>query len=202
MSATAGWHLDRLVAALARAGWATLDGRQGGGPRAILRALADLLPHGSATGRVTAPQLAEASGLSEKWTRVVLARLEAAGIITWIRGGIVNGRPTASIVKVSKKALANLINRARPEHDKRVSRRAAATAERIRTTVTMNTIRRRRVDTVPSAKPTYLHAELSTALPPIGEVTRALRAPDVGLPASVTSGFRQQLRMRLAGVAA
>lgn len=202
MSATAGWNLDRLVAALARAGWANLDGRQGGGPRAVLRALADLLPHGSATGRVTANQLADAAGLSEKWTRVVLARLEAGGIITWIRGGIVNGRPTASIVTVSKRVLARLINRARPEHDQRVARRAAATAERIRTTVVMNTIRRRRDAAPEQPKPTQTHAELSTALPPIGEVTRALRAPDVGLPASVTSGFRQQLRMRLAGVAA
>ncbi len=202
MTATAGWPLPRLVAALARAGWDVLDGRKGGGPRAVLRALVDLLPHGSATGLVTAPQIAEAAGLSERWTRETLLRLEVAGMIQWTRGTIINGRPTASIIKVSKRAIADLVNRARPVRDARLARRAAETSKRIQDTLRLRTLRPRRAAEPARQATARPRPALSAALPPYGEVTGAVPAPQVGLSPDRTSTFRQQLRLRLAGVAA
>lgn len=139
-TASAGWPLDRLVSALARAGWAELDKRRAGGYRAVLRALTDLLPHGSATGMVTANQLADAAGMSERWTRDRLGWLEHAGIITWTRGGIRDGRPTPSLITVSKRALADLVNRARGQISERLAARAAETSKRIRETIRLATL--------------------------------------------------------------
>ena len=202
MSATAGWPLDRLVAALARAGWDVLDGRRGGGPRAVLRALTDLLPHGSATGYATAPQIADAAGLSERWTRETLTRLESAGVITWTRGTIINGRPTASIIKVSKRVLADLVNRGRKVRDSRLARRAAETSRRIQETLRMATIRPRRAAKTAPAPSATPRAALSAALPPIGEETQPQRGAVVALAPDQIVSFRQQLRARLAGAAA
>ena len=202
MTATAAWPLDRLVSSLARAGWDVLDGRKGGGPRAVLRALADLLPHGSATGLVTAPQIADAAGLSERWTRETLTRLEYAGVIRWTRGTIINGRPTASIIRVSKRALADLVNRGRKVRDAKLVARAAATAARIKETLRMATVRPRKTDAPRPAHRVAARPALSAALPPIGEVTRAQEAPVVPVAPERIASLRQQLRARLAGVAA
>lgn len=176
MSVTAAWPLPRLVSALARAGWHELHGRRGGAYRAILRALCDLLPHGSATGHVTAPQLADAAGISERWARHILTGLEEAGLITWTRGGIIDGRPTPSLIRVSKQALADLVRRARPEHDAELARRAATTAQRLRDTLRLRTLRRsqpaRSTARREPRRAAPVHAELSATLPPNGEVTQ------------------------------
>ena len=202
MSLTAQAPLPVLLDALARAGWADLDGRAAQGVRSTLRAICALLPHGSATGLVTAPQIADAAGLSERWTRETLTRLESAGVITWTRGTIINGRPTASIIKVSKRVLADLVNRGRKVRDSRLARRAAETSRRIQETLRMATIRPRRAakpEPAPTARP---RAALSATLPPIGEETQPQRGAVVALAPDQISGFRQQLRARLAGAAA
>lgn len=186
MTATASWSLPRLLSALARSGWDELAGRRGGALRGLLRGLSDLLPHGSATGLVTAEQLAAAAGISERWARDRLKVLESAGIITWTRGGIVDGRPTPSLIRVSKRALAELVNHARPIRDAELARRAEATAIRLRDTLRRSTLVRRSAPTstrtrscsAPSAAPWWVrsstaapHAELGATLPPYGEET-------------------------------
>ena len=166
MSVTASWPLPRLVSAIARAGWDELAGRRGGGYRAVLRALADLLPERSAVGLVTAPQIADAAGITERWARHILTGLEEAGVIVWTRGTIVDGRPQPSLIKVSKKVLAALVQRSRSTKDARLAARAAETSKRIRETLRMRTLyrsQRRRPAQAASPAP---RAELSATLPP------------------------------------
>jgi DNA-binding FadR family transcriptional regulator len=78
-----------ILTSLARAGWGEISGSEHKGTRAMLRALVDLLPYGSGEGLVTAPQLADVSGYSERWVRSRLSELEALGLILWRRGGVV-----------------------------------------------------------------------------------------------------------------
>lgn len=170
---SAGWPLDRLVSALARAGWDDLTGRVAGGVRATLRALADLLPHGSALGEVTANQIADASGLCNSWTRRCLSVLEDMGIITWTRGGITDGRPIPSIIKVSKQAVADLANRARRSLPPRLEERATATARRVRDTLRTRSTMHRRPRRPARTKHVATTALLSKTLPPRGEEPKA-----------------------------
>lgn len=177
MTATAAWPLPRLVSALAKAGWGDLHGRAGGGVRGVLRALCDLLPHGAAVGHVTAPQLADAAGLQERWTRSCLAVLEDAGVITWTRGTIIDGQPRPSLIRVSKRALAALVNTARRQADGRLAQRRSDTAHRIRTTLRARTIYRARKHGPDKQRNPPVRAELQPTLPPPGEVTGTLKRP-------------------------
>ena len=126
----AGAPLGVLVDALARAGWGPFAGRYWAATRAILHALGRLLG-ASGQGLTTAPQIADAAGYSEVWVRRKLHELEEAGLLTWDRGGIVDGAPTASFIRVSKVQLADTVSRAREEAGPKVLERARATARRI-----------------------------------------------------------------------
>lgn len=206
MTATAGWPLDRLVKALAKSGWDVLTGRQGGGYRAVLRALADLLPATSGSGLVTAPQIADVAGLSEKWARHILTQLEAAGVIRWTRGTIIAGKPHPSLIRVSKRALADLVNRGRRAGDDRLARRAAETARRIRETLRQATLARRpapRPIEPPTpipvrSRPAPPRAELSATLPPNGEGPGVVTSPGSVSPEQIAT-HRAALRAALAG---
>lgn len=205
MSVTAAWPLDRLVAAIARAGWDELAGRRGGAYRGILRALADLLPHGSATGLVTSPQLADAAGISERWARHILAGLEEAGLITWTRGTIIDGKPRPSLIRVNKRALADLVRRARRDGDARLAKRAAATAQRLRDTLRTRSLYRTTQGKQRNPAP---RAELSPTLPLKREVTGEEQPPPppvtrtlIGTTPPVGSR-RAQLRAAIAARAA
>ena len=181
MSVTASWPLPRLVSAIARAGWDELAGRRGGGYRAVLRALADLLPERSAVGLVTAPQIADAAGITERWARHILTGLEEAGVIAWTRGTIVDGRPQPSLIKVSKKVLAALVQRSRSTKDARLAARAAETSKRIRETLRMRTLyRSQRRRPAPAASPAP-RAELSATLPPFRGGSRGPEGPALPL---------------------
>ena len=185
MSLNAAAPLPVILDALARAGWADLDGRAAQGVRSVLRGLAALLPHRSAVGLVTANQVADAAGLKSRQTRENPQVLEASGLIVWTRGGIVEGRPQPGVIKVNKKALVLLVRRARKELPARLARRAADTAQRVRDTLNVRTLRNRGLaqawrahkatsDKPPSPKP---HAAFSATLPPFGEVTGRPKAP-------------------------
>ncbi len=163
----AGWACPALVDALARAGWGVLDGRRGGAARSVLRALAQLLPSRSACGMVTANQVADVAGCTSKWARSTLGVLERAGIITWTRGGIVEGRPTPSLIRVSKRALVALIRDARGKHAKRLRGRAASFARRLADELTHRTIVRRSTTPRRQRRNGGRHAELSGTLPPL-----------------------------------
>lgn len=128
---TAHWPVPSLVTSLSRAGWGPLAGREGQGVRSTLRGLMDLLPHRSGQGLVTAAQVAETAGLSERWVRTCLHLLEDAGIITWSRGGVVEGRPTPSFIRIVKRALVELIHAARSEITQVRADRAKTTRARI-----------------------------------------------------------------------
>lgn len=127
---TAGWPLGRIVEALARAGWGPFTGRYYGATRAILSALGSLLG-ASGQGMVTAGQIADAAGYSDKWVFRKLAELEEAGVLTWQRGGIENGRPAPGFIRVSKQQLADVVNRAREVGNPKALERARETAQRI-----------------------------------------------------------------------
>lgn len=177
--ARAGWKLPALVDALARAGWGVLAGRQGGAVRSILRALAQSLPAGSATGLVSARQLADMSGLSDRWTRSTLEVFELAGIITWTRGGIIDGRPTPSLIRVNKRAIASLVNHARRKHAATLRGRAASFARRLADELRNRTVLRKQKPRPRRNAPS--HAELSATLPPFRGRDTAHEAPRISL---------------------
>lgn len=120
-----------LVRSLRRAGWGPLGGREWGGVRAVLDALAATLPDRSGEGLMTMPQLAERAALSERWTRRCMGVLEDLGVVTWSRGGVVDGRPVPSVVRIVKQVLVELIAQARPLRDAADAARRQATRARL-----------------------------------------------------------------------
>lgn len=167
----AGAPLPTLVKALARARWGELGATGWQGVRSVVRALGDVLDPRSGAGHVTVHQIAAAAGLSERWTRSRLEVVEALGLLTWVRGGVVAGRPVPSTIRVDKAGLIALIAAARQVNDERMRERARQTRERIAHLV--NTIGRRAyVRTGPAFKRNghiaagQAHAELASGLPP------------------------------------
>lgn len=118
---------------LRRAGWGTLAGREWGGVRDVLDALAASLPDRSAEGFVTMPQLAQRASLSERWVRRCMGLLEDAGLVRWSRGGIDprTGKPVPSLVRLVKSALVDLIRAARPLREAADLARRSAMRERL-----------------------------------------------------------------------
>lgn len=129
---TPGAPLPVLVAAYARAGWIGLDTADVRCPRAILDAFTRLLDPRSGQGFVTVSQIADAACYSERHVRTMLAVLEAMGLISWTRGGIREGRPEPSIIRVAKTVLLDLIRRARPALERIRAIRAERTAARLK----------------------------------------------------------------------
>lgn len=166
---TAAWPLDKLVERLTSAGWAgtVLDGRPGGGLRHVLHALSALLPHDSAQGRVTVPQIADAAGLSKRWTATRLALLVDLGVIAWSPGGVRHGKPEPGWVRVSKRAVALLIRHAREHLDRRLMQRRVDTRDRLDRAGIRHARTQRRART--QRNPLSSHVELSSPLPLKGE---------------------------------
>ncbi|MFE5334839.1 hypothetical protein ACFQ8E_02900 [Isoptericola sp. NPDC056573] len=131
MTLTAHAPTRDILTSLARAGWGDISGSEHKGTRAMLRALVDLLPYGSGEGLVTAPQLADASGYSERWVRSRLSELEARGLIIWRRGGVVAGKCVPSHVRIAKGAVLALVGLARSMKDAAVDARRAVTQRRV-----------------------------------------------------------------------
>lgn len=168
---TAAWSGPALVGALCRSGWGDeLDGRAGQGLRSVLRALVDLTPHDSAQGTVTAAQIADAAGLSVRWTRHLLHQLEAAGLIIWRRGWLEAGKPRAGWMRLCKTAIADLVRKLRGSS--RMSDRRAARTEQLRERVSK--LRRPTIRTQRPHNPLSRRAELSSPLSPSrGEIPNA-----------------------------
>lgn len=160
---SAAWPLPSLITSLKRAGWGPLHGREHQGVRSTLLALEGLLPHKSAEGRCTAWQVAEAAGLSEKWTRRCLTVLEDIGIITWRRGTILRGEPLPSFIRVQKRKLVQLIRIARGEATRRLKEHQRAFIARL-SQLRGTTIPRYQAESASAraelgAHPTYLKVE-------------------------------------------
>lgn len=131
MTLTAHAPTRDILTSLARAGWGDIAGSQHKGTRAMLRALVDLLPYGSGEGLVTAPQIADASGYSERWVRSRLVELEQRGLILWRRGGVVAGTCVPSHVRIVKGAVLALVGLARTVKDAALMARRAVTQRRV-----------------------------------------------------------------------
>ena len=99
--------LTSLTRSHAQRGW-------GGFDRCMtyaMQGLAVCLPSKAAEGRTTAYQVAIASHITDRWAREGLKRLEAAGLISWERGGIgPDGCPRPSWIRVDKKTYLAWIN--------------------------------------------------------------------------------------------
>lgn len=125
------WTCYQLIAALAHRGWGPL--REGiPGLVHILQAISHTVDPYTGTGYTTAPQLADAAYKSERWVRHCINQLDALGVIEWYPGGIKNGAPAPSFVKIVKSTLAELIEVAQESHDKRMMERRRAFEARVR----------------------------------------------------------------------
>lgn len=129
---SARWPIHSLMRSLRLSGWGELSGRENHGLRATLEAVCALVNDEKGEDKATARQVEEASGYSERWTRVKLHELEDMGLLTWVRGGVLNGRTVPGWFRVSKKALVKLINKAKIMLRRRRRVAAEAQAERIR----------------------------------------------------------------------
>ncbi len=161
MSLTAHAPVPALLTSLRRAGWGDLAGREWQGVRSTLDAVAARLPHKSGQGWTTAEQVAQSAGLSPRWVRHCMHLLEDLGVIEWSRGGVIDGTPTPSYVRIVKAVLLDLVRAARP------LREAADRARRTATNVRIAHLRYVRGQRTRRSA----HAELSASLPtPTGEV--------------------------------
>lgn len=125
------WTCYQLIAALAHRGWGPL--REGiPGLVHILQAISHTVDPYTGTGYTTAPQLADAAYKSERWVRHCINQLDALGVIEWYPGGIKDGRPAPSFVKLVKATLVELIEVGQESHDKRMLERRARFEARVR----------------------------------------------------------------------
>ena len=142
---------------------------------------------------VTAEQLAAAAGYSVGWTRTRLHWLEDLGILTWTRGGIVDGRPTPSRMRIDKRALLAVLSTARALRDVVETAVREETRARIAGLRALD-IRSRR------HKRRSVHVTLAGTLPPYGEVVD--RLPVASTPHRHPETLAEQTRRNAGGVAA
>jgi alkylated DNA nucleotide flippase Atl1 len=131
------------IKALAAYGWGRMWGRSYGAQRHILRVLAGAPEGGLVT---TAAQIAATAGISERWARTCLHRLESAGIITWRRGTLDNGTPRPGFIRIVWETVALLVDEAKAIAEERAqaAREALAMAlTRLQTTTQPAPWRRR-----------------------------------------------------------
>ena len=126
----------QLVDALRRAGWGILRGSENRCARALLETLAGTMRTLKTDARgymtITASQLADRAGYSERHVRRWLPILEDLGILSWSRGWIEDGRPQPGSMKINKNALVKFVNDARVEYEEAILPvRAAKTKARL-----------------------------------------------------------------------
>ncbi len=190
MPLTAGTPLKVLTERLERAGWGDLGTPSLSGLRNVLGALSRVLDPRAGAGKITAPQLAEMTGYTERWVRRCLGLLEELEVIEWHRGGIVNGKPAPSWIRVSKAVLVDLIHIARAQQGERQSAAAVETRRRIARLHTGNTHPARRAPLDRKRARSSRggsHPELNTALLSTEEVPGANGHPGGPLRAGPTS---------------
>lgn len=132
----AGQTTYQLVDALRRAGWGILRGSENRCARSLLATLAGTMRSLKTDARgymtITAAQLADRAGYSERHVRRWLPILEDLGILSWSRGWIEEGKPQPGSMKLNKNALVKIVNDARVEYDEAVlPLRAARTKARL-----------------------------------------------------------------------
>lgn len=126
----------QLVDALRRAGWGILRGSENRCARTLLETLAGTMRSLKTDARgymtITAAQLADRAGYSERHVRRWLPILEDLGILSWSRGWIEEGKPQPGSMKINKAVLVDYVQDARIQYDEAVlPLRAAKTAARL-----------------------------------------------------------------------
>ena len=126
----------QLVDALRRAGWGILRGSENRCARTLLETLAGTMRSLKTDARgymtITASQLADRAGYSERHVRRWLPILEDLGILSWSRGWIEEGKPQPGSMKINKAVLVDYVQDARIQYDEAVlPLRAAKTAARL-----------------------------------------------------------------------
>ena len=132
----AGMTAYQLIDALRRAGWGILRGSENRCARSLLETLAGTMRSLKTDGRgymtITASQLADRAGYSERHVRRWLPILEDLGILSWSRGWIEEGKPQPGSMKLNKGVLSKYVEDARSEYDQAIlPLRAAKTAARL-----------------------------------------------------------------------
>ena len=132
----AGQTTYQLVDALRRAGWGILRGSENRCARTLLETLAGTMRSLKTDARgymtITASQLADRAGYSERHVRRWLPILEDLGILSWSRGWIEEGKPQPGSMKINKAVLVDYVQDARIQYDEAVlPLRAAKTAARL-----------------------------------------------------------------------
>ena len=132
----AGQTAYQLVDALRRAGWGILRGSENRCARSLLETLAGTMRTLKTDKRgymtITASQLADRAGYSERHVRRWLPILEDLGLLSWSRGWIEDGRPQPGSMKINKNVLVKFVNDARKEYDEAIlPARAARTRARL-----------------------------------------------------------------------
>lgn len=180
MPLTAGMPLPKLVNTLERGAWGDLGEASVRGLRVVLGALSRALDPRSGAGKITAPQLADLTGYTERWVRRCLGLLEDLGIIDWERGGIYAGSPVPSWIRVNKAIVLDLIHIARKKQGETLQGRAHETRRRVARLRTSYTER-------PGRKPKDRKTSPRSKRPPHAELSTALLSPygkEVPTPAS------------------
>lgn len=132
----AGMTAYQLIDALRRAGWGILRGSENRCARSLLETLAGTMRSLKTDARgymtITAAQLADRAGYSERHVRRWLPILEDLGILSWSRGWIEEGRPQPGSMKLNKGVLSKYVEDARTEYDQAIlPLRAVKTAARL-----------------------------------------------------------------------
>lgn len=131
----AGQSLQDILLALGRVNWGPLRGRAWAYRRMVLQTLALMMREQRADYMAclvtTAPQLADRIGSCEKTVRNCLQDLEDLQVIEWRRGGIWDGKPMPSVLRVNKWKLVDWVKAWRPRNDERLAKRRAETLARL-----------------------------------------------------------------------
>lgn len=101
-----------MVQSMARAGWGELDGHEWQGVRSTLTAVVFRIKGKRGYCKTTVWQVSQSAGLSTRWTARCLRILEGLGIITWNRGVLQDGTPTAGFIQVNKPVLLRFVREA------------------------------------------------------------------------------------------
>lgn len=131
----AGMSLQDIVNALARVNWGPLRGRAWAYRRMVLQTLALMMREQkadySAELITSARQVADRTGCCEKTVRRCLHDMEDLGLVEWRRGGIWDGRPMPSVIKVIKARLVEWTLAWRPKFNAAQATLRAETLRRI-----------------------------------------------------------------------
>lgn len=196
---TANASVFAILDALRRAGWGVLRGPAFRCHRAIL----DSLVAASRNQRsdyagfftITTNQLADRAGYTDRHIRACLPDLEDLGVITWHRGGVMEGRPRPGHMRINKKTLVDLVRAARPVYDRLLNQRRRETSERLRklNRAVLFPQKPRRVSVDSS------HAEMVSALPlnRRASATSALAHAQKSSPAVDTAAKKGQTELRV-----